>query len=42
LPEKELVPLKTKWRHDPVFVLGMILAFLFLSAGLILKYAVQG
>lgn len=41
LPEKELVPLKTKWRHDPVYVMGLILAFLFLSAGLIIKYAVQ-
>lgn len=40
LPEKELVPLKTKWRHDPVCVLGFILGFVFLAAGLIITYAV--
>ena len=41
LPEKELVPLKTKWRHDPVCVIGFVLGFLFLSAGLIMKYALE-
>ncbi|NUP09255.1 MAG: hypothetical protein HOW73_24655 [Polyangiaceae bacterium] len=41
LPEKELVPLKTKWRHDVVCVIGFALGFLFLVAGLVIKYVVQ-
>lgn len=41
LPEKDLVPLQTKWRHDLVCVIGFLLGFVFFSAGLILKYAVQ-
>lgn len=41
LPEKELVPLKVRWRDDLVCVIGFVLGFLFLSAGLIVKYALE-
>lgn len=42
LPEKELVPLMTKWRHDPVCIIGFALGFVFLLAGLIVRYAIVG
>ncbi len=38
LPEKELVPLKTKWRHDAVCVIGFVLGFLFIAAGLFVRF----
>lgn len=40
LPEKELVPLKTRWRDDPVCLIGFTLGFLFLVGGLVLRYLI--
>jgi type VI protein secretion system component VasK len=39
LPEKELVPLKVRWRDDPICVIGFILGFLFLLSSFLVRYA---
>lgn len=41
LPERDLVPTKTGWRHDVVFVMGMVLGFLFLVGAFVLKYGIK-
>jgi len=38
LPEKELVPLKIKWRHDVVCVIGFVLGFLCIAAAIFVRY----
>lgn len=38
LPEKELVPLRTRWRDDPATVVGIIFGILFILGGLFLRY----
>ncbi|HTJ82165.1 MAG TPA: type VI secretion system protein [Polyangiaceae bacterium] len=38
LPEKELVPLKTRWRDDPVTMIGIIVGVLFILGGLVIRY----
>jgi type VI protein secretion system component VasK len=39
LPEKELVPLKVRWRDDPICVVGFILGALFFVGSFIVRYA---
>jgi hypothetical protein len=39
LPEKELVPLKVRWRDDPICVVGFILGALFFLGSFIVRYA---
>jgi type VI secretion system protein ImpL len=42
LPEKELVPLKTRWRDDLVTVIGLVLGVLMLIAGVVGVLATGG
>lgn len=39
LPEKELVPLKVRWRDDPVCLIGFILGFLLFAGSFVVRYA---
>ena len=38
LPERELVPLKVRWRDDWITMIGIVLGTLLLIAGLVLRY----
>jgi type VI secretion system protein ImpL len=35
LPERDIVPLRSRWREDKVFLFGMIAAALFLAAAIV-------
>ncbi|MFO0548039.1 MAG: type VI secretion system protein [Polyangiaceae bacterium] len=38
LPEKELVPLVTRWRDDPLTIVGFILAFVLTAGALVVRF----
>ena len=38
LPEKDLVPLRTRWRDDPATMVGIIMGVLFILGGLTIRF----
>jgi type VI secretion system protein ImpL len=40
LPEKELVPTKTRWRDDLITILGFVFGFVMLTVGILIQRGV--